>query len=550
MFGYPPGSNNKKKPPSILDTAPKRSEVSKDYSEKREALVKYLNKLNDRHAEKHKLDMIKTSPELKADQIQRIFDLAEVLQRKIENNPKAREDFNSLLESIKNEYPQVHEAIKVSERDPEAGRRLLAVALAALITMSSAGQVLANNNTPTFIDGANATLTYEGHAKAQDDTYNFMDFVNTGEGVEGGGSEPSVGEGNPITLASAYFETGTVDYKPGAREQAKHAIHVYLTRVDMENGLANSKIIVKGLSSKERGYKFNKILAEQRTAEGMKLVLEVLRDYFNGQEILIETAVESDASIYEDMSTEERLEFEAIAESNPEEFSKLYNQKVDAKQSITVEAVTKVVAPPKFEDPNDYANVSVIFGDRSGTMKDNMGSVELLADKVNEMREPGDLIKIINIEGGNNEQHLQTIIKYLESDEGRSSTGDMFMITDEGLNQLPGEGGEAYVARYKAQVGKILSLVGKRKIVIKFLDPTPNSYRYKVFNLNDKPEGLLRQARPTGVTSESPKFTEEVLNRGLFEKIDRYGDVSDNPEKEAVNDDKTFHSGFKGKKGK
>ncbi|MFM7088143.1 MAG: hypothetical protein ACKOW9_01240 [Candidatus Paceibacterota bacterium] len=427
--------------------------------------------------------------------------------------------------------------------------RLTLTALAMMLNVTEAeAKSIAANYAPS---GEGKTIDYT--PTEQVEAYNpFAATVKEenveeekGEELEGGGDDPTFGEGNPITLASAYFKTGTVEYKSSeAREQAKHAIHVYLTQVDLfGGGLENSTIFVKGQSSAERPTDMNDELARLRTEEGLKLVREVLDTYFAGKNVNIQKVVESNASVYDGMNADERAKIDSIAQSSPEEFAKM----VDAKQSIVVEAVTKV-EPPNFETPDDYSNVSVIFGDISGTMKDNMGQVELLADKVNETRELGDVIKIINIEGGNNEQHLQTILHYLESEDGQNSTGDLFLITDEGVNQGKAEGEQAYNERYNAEVSNILRLAGDRKIVVKFLDPKHNSFRYKIFNLNDKPDGLKRQARPNGVTSEDSGFTEEKLNADLFKRIERYQDAGDKPVKEEVNGDQNFHNIAKGRK--
>jgi hypothetical protein len=157
----------------------------------------------------------------------------------------------------------------------------------------------------------------------------------------------------------------------------------------------------------------------------------------------------------------------------------------------------------------------------------------------------------VKIEGGDVEQHLQTIIHYLKSEEGKNIKGDLFLITDEGLNQPKGEKGPDYIKRYKAEIDEVLKLAGDRKIIVKFLNPKPrmpgekNYKRYLIFNLQDKPFALQRTARPDDASSETALYAEERLNGECFNRIERYQDQGDKPEKEKVSDDKNFH-GFKG----
>jgi hypothetical protein len=72
-------------------------------------------------------------------------------------------------------------------------------------------------------------------------------------------------------------------------------------------GLENSTIFVKGQSSRERPTDLNYTLAQKRAEEGLRLVREVLGDYFAGKNVRIEILVESDASVYDGM-TEEQIE--------------------------------------------------------------------------------------------------------------------------------------------------------------------------------------------------------------------------------------------------
>jgi len=393
-------------------------------------------------------------------------------------------------------------------------------------------------NTNTIPSTEKTNINYENPVRQEMATITKEPFQfeknkkkeRVGGDPEGEGSLSA--EGDPVNLTSAYFKTGTVEYKDQvAREQAKNAIRVFLKTVDLKF----SKIIVTGYSSKERPTSLNKTLAEQRTEEGIRLVREILSEDYPGQDIVIETVVASDASVFDGLSQEQISSVQNIMSSDPEEFAKL----VDAKQSIEINAVTKI---PNFDQEEDYSNVSVVFGDRSKSMVDNLGAVEFLVYKVNQMRPKGEQINTITIEGGNNEQHLQTLIHYLESDEGKKSTGDMFLITDEGLNQLKDESGDAYTKRYNSEIARVLSLAGKREIIVKFLDPRENSFRYKIFNLRDKPFALRREARPSRIGLEDPKFTEEALNLGCFNNIERYEDKGDNAVKEEVTNDTRFNS--------
>lgn len=374
---------------------------------------------------------------------------------------------------------------KKKEDLQKAGRTALVAGLVSVAATEGLSKDTKIEN-PTTTNPAPTHITYENPKTTPAPLYDLENTLPASMDIEGGG-DPSVKEGSPITLASAYFKTGTVEYKsPEAREQAKNAIHVYLTQVDLfGGGLDNSTIFVKGQSSRERPTDINYTLAQQRAEEGLRLVKEILNDYFAGKNVHIEIVVESDASVYDGMTDEQIEEIRAIAESDPNEFAKL----IDAKQSIKIEAVTKKVEQSEVKEDTleDFGYVVI---DESQSMANDATDVKKELVEINTKKEKK--IQIISLEGGTTESHISTLYKLLGKIPTNKEKKKVLVLTDEPDNQLSER-------NYETNISYMLGLARDKnvEIVIKVFNPDKNEGGFKIFVLN-KSENRNKLLAPVG----------------------------------------------------
>lgn len=389
---------------------------------------------------------------------------------------------------MKNPFEKIFRKPK-KENLEKAGRAAL---VAGMVSVAAVEGMSKENSNPTFtpVNPNPMHINYENPKSSPVPGYDLGEHLSDKMGdMEGGGDDPSFGEGNPITLASAYFETGTVKYKnPEARERAKSDIRSFLRKVDLKN----SKIIVTGYSSKERPTTLNEELARQRTEEGLRLVQEVLSEDYPGEHVEIETVVASDASVYDDMSEDEREEIERIKESNPDDFAKL----IDAKQAINVDAVTKT---PKIEHPPiepekepeiKLEDFNVVFLDESQSMANDITDVRTELKNIKE--KTGNQIKTIILEGGSTEAHLTTLYNFL-SKLTPGKPMKVLVLTDEPDNKTSAK-------NYDYNISHVLGMARDKKveIVVKVFNPDRSEGSkggFKTFVLN-KPENKRKLLAP------------------------------------------------------
>lgn len=347
-----------------------------------------------------------------------------------------------------------------------------------------------------------------------------------GDETEGGGEGGfEFGTGGPILLGSAVFETGTVKYKPGAREKAKEAIKKSIEEALAEKAKPGNqkkivKYVVEGRSSKQRqpdkdpklAFAKNLQLAQDRAAEGEVLVREVVSKYFNGQEILIETHILNDADVFDNVSEEEKAEMEELIHSNPKEFDKKYDSLIDANESIKIEALVAEnpgdleveflpQTKPKVEHgggldiklrPLKVVNLSTTYAflaDNSASM--NTEREKMLKDiaEENAIRK-GEDVKVFRIKnehagGGDQiEQHVETILKAANEMPAQANGMDIVIFTDEPQED---EGHGMGVRETKRKMKEALEIINKKggRIVGVFFNPDESVGGQKEVVLNE-----------------------------------------------------------------
>ncbi|MFN4181391.1 MAG: hypothetical protein ACK4FA_01700 [Candidatus Paceibacteria bacterium] len=383
---------------------------------------------------------------------------------------------------------------KKKEDLKKAGRTAL---VAGLVGVAATEGISKDTKTeiPTAASPVRTHITYENPKTTPAPAYDLESSVRGSVNAEGGGDGSSLEESNPITLASAYFKTGTVEYKtPEAREQAKRAIHVYLTQVDLfGGGLENSTIFVKGQSSRERPTDLNYTLAQKRAEEGLRLVREVLDDYFAGKNVRIEILVESDASVYDGMTEEQIEEIKAIAESDPEEFAKM----IDAKQSIKIEAVTKKIEKPETKD-DALESFGYVVIDESQSMANDAADVRKELEEINRTKD--NKIQTFVLEGGTTESHISTLYKLIGKIPAGKEKKKILVLTDEPDNKLS-------KGNYETNISYVLGLARDKnvEITIKVFNPDKNEDGFKTFVLN-KPENRNKLLAPVGYYEGRPQI--------------------------------------------
>jgi len=382
----------------------------------------------------------------------------------------------------------------------QAGRAAL---VAGMIGVAASEGLAANTETKmnTAPNAEKMSINYENPARPEMAavTKDAFSFEETKKKEEVGGGDPEgegsfgIGEGVPITLTSAYFKTGTVEYRSAeARENAKNDIRSFLKTVDLKN----SKVIVTGYSSKERPTDLNLTLAQKRTEEGVALVKEVLAEDYPGQDIQIEFVVASDASVYDGLNDEEIAEIEKIKASSPEEFQKLINEK----EAIGIDAVT--VNPPPIPEfipekiPTDLRAYGGVLIDESASMNNDVAKVK---SELLQIRAEGKEIKTVVIEGGTTEAHLRTLENFLTKLQVPKEGMKILLLTDEPDNATAAK-------NYETNIGYVLGKARDKKvqIIVKIYNPDPKKDDFKLFVLNDpKNRNILRA--PVGYTEGVPQ---------------------------------------------
>jgi len=463
---------------------------------------------------------------------------------------ETEESFNQAVERMGTDIEQItaDDFVWDSERKNKwtefvnkhkAGLRRLGLTFLGMFMTSSTAAALEHKQASSLTD---ADTSHTWNIKETGHNYDANKGAVKFNPLEGGGGEPE----DPIVVdVSKYFKTGTFEYEnPSDRMDAVSFLTDQLDKMDFINSDI-FEVVIEGSASGDRSTGDSKLdnpaLARGRAEEGSNVFVDALmasKKYTKEEKQRIIAGMKVEA-IVKFLTPEEKVKLDPIKR-------KLL---MDAHQGAKV-IIRAKIEKRTYDENKDFGGFGTIIADQSKSMTVHSGQVLLAADEINANREPGERINTIRLEGGDNEQHLQTLIHYLEGD-GANVKGNIFLITDEGVNQLKGEKGDAYNKRYKAEIDRVLELAGDREIIIKFINPkqrTPgekNYVRYLIFNLKDKPFALQRQARPDDASGETPAYAEEKLNVDCFNKIERYQDKGDSPEQEQVSDDKSFH-GLKG----
>ena len=285
-----------------------------------------------------------------------------------------------------------------------------------------------------------------------------------------------------------FCKTGTTEFfDSNARENAKNAIREFLKNVNFEKNI----ITITGLCSKERPTPKNDELREARKELGLEMVNEVLAERFSPEEIE-KIKIESSSlekSILDLGFTEEQIQ---DMSEEMKEILKDRTQGID----ISLKKILEIEPDNIKKIPDLYKNVVRVIVDHSKSMAGEAGEAIKSVQEINKTYNKN--IEVVNLEGGNQEAHLSTLIHVLSKLEKQdSSDNEILLITDEPDNDVSSR------EEYDSLMQEVLKLTQEKnikKINIKFYHPDFQIGGFKVINLLDHKDALFieQDARKNG----------------------------------------------------
>ncbi len=282
-----------------------------------------------------------------------------------------------------------------------------------------------------------------------------------------------------------FCKTGTTEFMDlNARENAKNAIREFLKNVDFENNI----ISVVGLCSKERPTPKNDELRENRKKLGLEMVHEVLAERFSETEI---QKIKIESSSVEKSVLDLGYKEEDLKKINKE----ILDMLIDRNQGIDISVKKIAEIENKKEIPDLYKNVVRVIVDHSKSMANEATEAIKTVDQINKNYDQN--IEIVNLIGGNEEAHLNTLVDVLYKLEKQEVEGkEVLVFTDEPDNSV------SSLEEYNSLIQEVLKLAKEKKykIKIKIFHPDFQIGGSKVVDLEDFPQALFidQNARKNG----------------------------------------------------
>lgn len=264
---------------------------------------------------------------------------------------------------------------------------------------------------------------------------------------------------------SSYFKTGTVEFVDGdAKEKVKKDIGVFL---DSVKDLSNSTIKVVGTYSSDREWgkvspehphgDKNTEIAKARKDVCLNLLLEVLKEKFPN--VSLDKLIDSESK---GVSLSEHYSLEEISQMSPLEREKA----IDLLEGMSLE-IKKLSEKISNSEMQDYLNAGFVLLDVSHSMQDDLQDAIKTIKSMN--KDMNKDIKTIIIEGGNKENHLNSLLKLLNNIDESSRGKDILLLTDEPDNVFSG-------ADYDEKINDILKQADEKgvNIILKLYNPNMN----------------------------------------------------------------------------
>lgn len=281
-----------------------------------------------------------------------------------------------------------------------------------------------------------------------------------------------------VDIAS-FCKTGTTEFvNMEMREAAKNVVRDFLKNVDF----SKYSIKIVGKYSIERPWEGNEQLKEDRRILGEQMVHEVLRERFSEEEIKNNIEINSSAigQSVQDLGYS-REDIEKMPKA-------ILDALIDRTQGIdiNIERKKEIQINQVVERINqEYKDVYAVIVDQSKSMADEAQGVAKIVNNIN--KSEGREIKIVNLEGGNTEAHLKTLIKILESaPQDTQDEKDILVLTDEPDNTINSK------EEYSQLTNTALGIAKEKnfKIKIKFFNPDQTRSGSKIIDLSSNPEAL------------------------------------------------------------